>query len=148
MIMNGYEMPKGVLSDHQKFKVPSEEIIVLRQVLLHTLSIFHQYSCENNVDYSLIAGSLIGYYGSGDMLPWDDDIDVGVHPKDVKKLIDLWETGETPEEIKTYKRGFNNIHTKIVRLCDESFEMMINSLNVHKKKFLIKLRPVKPQLFP
>lgn len=136
------------MSDHQKLNVPSEEMAVLKQVLLHTLSVFHQFSCENNIDYSLIAGSLIGYYGNGDMLPWDDDIDIEMHPKDVIKLLDLWENGETPENIMGYETGFNNEYTKIVELGDEEFEMMVSSLNFQKKEeFLIKLRPVNHNCF-
>jgi len=45
---------------------------------------------DNNIDYFLIGGSLIGYHRHNkSFIPWDDDIDIGVFEKDKNRLTAL-----------------------------------------------------------
>ncbi len=51
------------------------------------------FSIENDILYSLYAGSLIGFYRTGYMIPWDDDIDLVIRPMDWEKIEYLWNGG-------------------------------------------------------
>ena len=44
---------------------------------------------ENNISYVLFAGSLLGQYRSGDMIPWDMDADVLISTSDFKTLLKI-----------------------------------------------------------
>lgn len=41
---------------------------------------------KENISYSLFAGSLIGAVREGGIIPWDDDIDIILDPKNLEKL--------------------------------------------------------------
>lgn len=58
----------------------------LKQVQLDILLAFHQFCVENNIKYSLAAGSLIGAVRHKGFIPWDDDIDVYLLRDDFKRL--------------------------------------------------------------
>ena len=44
----------------------------------HLISVLHQPSIEKGHTYFLMCGTLLGYKRHGSIIPWDDDIDVGV----------------------------------------------------------------------
>ena len=44
---------------------------------------------RNNIDYFLLAGSALGAVRHKGMIPWDDDIDVGVKYEDIDKLENI-----------------------------------------------------------
>lgn len=67
-------------------KVTNEEH---KHILLNMLKYFDSFCRDNNIKYTLIGGSLIGAVRDGGMLPWDDDIDVGLLYDDYNKLIKL-----------------------------------------------------------
>jgi hypothetical protein len=121
--INGYKLFRDTRSDHQKYGVPSAELDVTQRCLLHTLSVFHEYSVKNDIVYSLSYGSLIGYHCNRMMLPWDDDIDITVKPEDFKKLNLLYESG-TPTQSREYRRGIKDISSKVIILNNERFEII------------------------
>eukprot|EP00744_Colponema_vietnamica_P002814 GILI01004383.1.p1 GENE.GILI01004383.1~~GILI01004383.1.p1 ORF type:complete len:383 (+),score=138.91 GILI01004383.1:93-1241(+) len=44
---------------------------------------------KNTVDYWIEAGTLLGSFRFGDLIPWDTDIDFGLHQKDLTKLLSI-----------------------------------------------------------
>lgn len=58
-----------------------------KELLIGILAYFNKLCRENNIKYSLIAGSLIGAVREGGIIPWDDDIDVILMPEEYKKLL-------------------------------------------------------------
>ena len=42
---------------------------------------------DNNIDYFLLWGTLLGAKRNGKMIPWDDDIDIGVTKENYEKLL-------------------------------------------------------------
>ena len=54
-------------------------------LLEKTIHIFE----ENNIDYYLISGTLLGYVRHNDLIPWDDDIDLIVSSDVLDKLPNI-----------------------------------------------------------
>lgn len=53
------------------------------------LKIFTEYLDLNNITYWIIGGTLLGSVRHGDIIPWDDDADIGIFEADFDKLIGL-----------------------------------------------------------
>ena len=67
---------------------------VLRQcqlVQLHLLHVFRSICEENNLQYFLSGGSLLGAIRHNGFIPWDDDADVGMPIKDYRKFLKIAE---------------------------------------------------------
>lgn len=60
-----------------------------KKILLELLKYIDNICRENNINYSLIGGSLIGAIRHNGIIPWDDDIDIGLHQQDRNKLIEI-----------------------------------------------------------
>lgn len=56
---------------------------------LEILNVFDEYCKENNLNYSLAAGTLIGAVRHGRMIPWDDDIDLFMLRKEYNQFYEL-----------------------------------------------------------
>lgn len=67
-----------------------ETIEELKNIQLSSLLAFHKFCDENDIKYSLAAGSLIGAIRHKGFIPWDDDIDVYLLREDYNKLISLF----------------------------------------------------------
>lgn len=62
------------------------------------LDIFHVISNKFDIRYWAECGTVLGYKRHGGIIPWDDDIDVDVHPDDLSKLSGI----EIDEEFSKY----------------------------------------------
>jgi GR25 family glycosyltransferase involved in LPS biosynthesis len=77
------EIIRQTVLNYNVWSEPAEEI--LRKVML-TLS---NIAKELNVDLVLHGGSLLGYVRHGSKMKWDDDIDLGLHEKDVSLFFEV-----------------------------------------------------------
>lgn len=68
-------------SEEKLKKVQNLEKMILRD--------FHDICKANDIDYFIMYGSGIGVERHKDMIPWDDDIDVGMLRKDMEKVIEI-----------------------------------------------------------
>lgn len=95
--MNNKEI---IFSDHQKFRLDSVQLKLCKDNNLKTLEYFNKFADENNILYTVIAGSLIGSYAYNNMIPWDDDIDLAIRKSDWNKFYKLW--SENKQKPRTY----------------------------------------------
>lgn len=65
------------------------EIDEYKKILLEILVYIDKVCRDNNIKYSLIGGSLIGAIRHHGIIPWDDDIDIILMPKEYDKLIQI-----------------------------------------------------------
>lgn len=61
----------------------------LRNIQISLLSFVDKVCKENNLNYSLCGGSLLGAIRHKGYIPWDDDIDIFLPRPDYEKLINL-----------------------------------------------------------
>ena len=85
---------RTIYSDHQQLLLFSNELNDYNNSIEKTLELFHKFAEDNNIIYTLFAGSLIGYYRDGNPIPWDDDEDIMVRFNDSHKLHKLWDSGK------------------------------------------------------
>jgi hypothetical protein len=84
---------KTIVSEHHRIPLGSDELKSVQDSLLAALDAFHSFSLAHDVLYTLEAGSLLGFFRSGRMIEWDDDIDLSLRESDFPKIAALWEGG-------------------------------------------------------
>jgi phosphorylcholine metabolism protein LicD len=67
----------------------------------------HNILTENNIKYFIIAGTLLGTVREKEMIPWDDDIDIGIVEEDLEKFnkIDFKKYGLKAEGVNKNNIG-------------------------------------------
>lgn len=73
--------------DFIKYKIPE----TTKEILLILMSKIHNILTTNNIKYWVEGGSLLGAVRHEGIIPWDDDIDIGILDKDFEKIIPLFE---------------------------------------------------------
>ena len=73
----------------QKSNVEDINIELVHKVQTNMLSKICAYFEENNINYSLCGGTLLGAIRHKGFIPWDDDVDVLVPRDDYERLIEL-----------------------------------------------------------
>ena len=86
-----------------------------KKVLVEILNFMTKKSLENNINYSLIGGSLIGSIRHKGIIPWDDDIDVVLMPEEYEKLIKILSVDEGEYKLlEPGKKGYFYPFAKLV----------------------------------
>ncbi|MGL5150853.1 MAG: LicD family protein [Clostridium sp.] len=61
-------------------------------LMLEVLKYVDKVCNENNIEYSLACGTLLGAYRHGGFIPWDDDIDILMTRESHKRFIEVMKT--------------------------------------------------------
>jgi len=69
-----------------QLKIADPKIISLLYQMMYDI---HQIFTINNIDYWLDGGSFLGAIRHKGIIPWDDDLDIGVMYSDKKRLLEL-----------------------------------------------------------
>ena len=90
----------------------------LKKIQLDILLALHQFCTDNQIKYSLAAGTLIGAVRHKGFIPWDDDIDIYLMREEYNKLISLFpNVYQGNYSLITIERD-NNWHRAFGKLCD------------------------------
>ncbi len=89
-------------------KLVGKKLIKARELLYYITTLLD----ENNIEYHLEGGTLLGLVRDGDLLPWDYDIDISIDISNAEKLKALrkvfWKKG-LKLSVKYSKKSFNAI---------------------------------------
>ena len=88
----------------------------LQLVQLETLKLVDRICQENDICYSLSAGTLLGAVRHKGFIPWDDDLDICMSRKDYNRFLSLWDNVEHDGytlQNKENSPGFSQSFTKI-----------------------------------
>ena len=114
------------MTDKKLVKMSDKEY---KKVLLDMLSYIDKVCTENNINYSMIAGSLIGTIRHKGFIPWDDDIDIGLLPGDYTKLLEALRKGDGRYRLLDYV-STDNYEYPYAKLIDTTTH--IKELNKHE----------------
>ena len=89
----------------------------IKCVELDILKKFDELCKDNNFEYSLAYGTMIGAVRHKGFIPWDDDIDVFMKREDYEKLLSLMYDDGT-YEIKSYRYS-NNYYYPFSKMVDK-----------------------------
>ena len=78
------------------------ELNKIKKYLLILLKFLHEICKENNINYSLDCGSLIGAIREKGFIEWDDDADVIFTRDEYEKFINIIKNSKLPEYIGVY----------------------------------------------
>lgn len=71
--------------------ISQETLEELKQTLLEIMIDFDKFCKENDLNYFLIGGTLLGAVRHKGFIPWDDDLDVVMPREDYEQFIDLFQ---------------------------------------------------------
>ena len=77
----------NIVTHSHKYK--ERELIQLHEVLYELLGEIHRICTKHGISYFLIGGSAIGLYYDKAILPWDDDLDIGMTRKDYNRFLSI-----------------------------------------------------------
>ncbi len=102
--------------------VPSQELRTLQRKCLEILQVVDKICRDNQIEYSLCGGSVVGAHLYGGFLPWDDDIDLMMTRTNYEKFrkvckkqlpgkYELWnyKTKWNYKGIRQYKQLFSKV---------------------------------------
>ena len=115
------------------------ELTKLQDILKYIMKEIHDICVENNIDYYLAWGTLLGAIRHNDIIPWDDDLDIMMTRENYEKFCAIWDQSHPQnlflQNIKTDKDVYY-LYGK-VRLNGTVFEEPdIKKLKMHKGIFL------------
>lgn len=116
--------------DNEQFK----ELIPLQNKQCEILEYIDEFCAENDIEYSLAYGSVLGAARHSGPIPWDDDADIMMTAKDFEKFRAVFEARGDKERF--YLQQFRNVDGRLnmykLRMNGTSFiEDSIKNLDMH-----------------
>lgn len=101
------------------------KVLSLKEIQAESLKVLlkiDELCRENNIEYTLAFGTLLGAIRHKGYIPWDDDVDVCMKREDYDRFVRLFEKND---KIKPYKlctrRNTENYFLEIPRFCSTEF---------------------------
>lgn len=89
-----------------------------REIITRTLGVFHQLCQDHGLRYYAIGGTAIGAVRHHGIIPWDDDIDVGMPRADYDRLLSLAPTALPQGYELILPETHRHYNLPFAKLCD------------------------------
>ena len=94
------------------------ETVEQKQIMIKLLKYFDEICRDNNINYSLIGGSLIGAIRHHGIIPWDDDVDVILTKENYKKIMTVLENESNSKYKLLNSKTCSNYYLPFPKLID------------------------------
>ncbi len=94
----------------------NKETDKLKKIELEILDHFVYFCKQNNLTYYLTYGTLLGAIRHKGFIPWDDDIDVAMPPKDYQKFLELYSKDKQDKYLLQYVNNEKYYHTIFAKI--------------------------------
>ncbi len=95
----------GAVTKNIEEYYPNDNFKIIHNDLYNLLDVFSKFCSDMSINYSLIAGSVIGAVVWGGIIPWDDDIDVIVSRESFETMKHAWNRSERNGAEFVYEDG-------------------------------------------
>lgn len=93
----------------------------LQSRVLNIMKFFHQFCIENDIQYFIMSGTMLGAIRHSGFIPWDDDIDVGMTQENYEKLIALAdEFNNSQSDFTLMLPGTKNYAYNFIKILDNN----------------------------
>lgn len=107
----------------------------VHQCLLETLYCLDDVCKRNNIDYYLEGGSLLGAVRYGDLIPWDDDVDIEMTRDDFNRIMSLPKS-EFPEGIEIFDpKGKDERHVFLPQVVNKNHKVLLHKDETHPEDY-------------
>lgn len=119
----------------------------MRQIQLAILQFIDRTCRENNIEYSLGGGSLLGAIRHKGFIPWDDDIDIMLRRDEYERLIDVLSPNNSNSQYKLWHYSNRATYQPCAKLYDNrtilgrSSDHMWTGVGVHVDIFPMDILP-------
>lgn len=104
----------------KKYKLSKEEV---HEELVKLLKIVDEFLRENNIEYSISYGSLLGAVRHKGFIPWDDDIDISIKRSEYNKLLEiLRKNNEIADGIICQGVALDNLDIPFLKVVNTNIE--------------------------
>lgn len=89
----------------------------IQQVSFDILKDIHEFCIENDIKYSLFAGTLIGAIRHKGFIPWDDDLDIAMPRAEYKRFVESYKSPKGYELFARERQG-KDVYISFGRVCE------------------------------
>ena len=117
-------------------KLTNKEI---KKILTEMLSKLIRFLNDNNISYTIWAGTMLGAIRHKGFIPWDDDIDIAIKRSDYNRLIELIKNNDRFKDSFT---GYeiDKFDCPFIKYINKSYE--VKSLSLSDKYLWIDIFPI------
>ena len=105
----------------------------VHKVLYDILVDIHEFCLENNIQYSLGGGTLLGAIRHDGFIPWDDDIDIQMSRPEYERFIHSYHSKRGYKLFSREISGCEDVSVAFARVCDIERTYVDTGLNPWRK---------------
>ena len=114
----------------------------LHSRLLDIARFFHEFCCENHINYYMLGGTMLGAVRHRGFIPWDDDMDFGIPRDDYERFISLLEKKKNQRFEVCYYKNTSNSPMHYAKLIDTQTTLIENNYHNYVEGLYIDIFPL------